>query len=635
MSVDFSDERISAYLDGELPPAERAEIEALLASSSEHRQLVDELRALRATLQDLPRPVLSGDFTERVMQRALQAAAASPHEGLEAGNGDGRGASIEGGGTSVSELALRHSFELRRWRRAFWSVATVAAGLFGVLVVTNLKHYAEVTINPTSNVNTGLAINSYAAHSTMSEFGRAETAAPGAPQDEAELLAMQAAQPDFSGPAAPANDGESEAISGLARTSPPERFGMDLANKSTARRALGDVDGLERAKSAGGVAVDDASRAADALPGLAASEVRDRRAATESGKKFGGEAPAAKSDALNFARGMVRGGAVDGSGTVADKKMLQGGMGGAGRGARFALPGAAAGSAPAPPAPAGLPAPPVPLRKELKTGADEQQLAQLSTVEKLNRKRTFVVRLTMPDKIADEDFVNQSLKKNGIDQNLARLNEDQTANLFSNGAIASQVYGIQAPVFQAQGLVDELRTKVDNTVVYEIPEAVSQGDETLQAPAPGNGSREAGSRVAKPGDGVREEKSPIAAPPGNAQRNAEYRFDPAPQAQVRSAVVLYENLLIQPAQDKPVSRPAPKENGSPQANTTASKAKQDELQKGLELKHQIEQGKQLKELSEQQAAEQQEMVEIILVVDVQRSSPGDKNAPAKPPTAPK
>ena len=50
-----NDERISAYLDGELSADEQSRFEERLAESAELRQLVEELRALRGSLDLLPR----------------------------------------------------------------------------------------------------------------------------------------------------------------------------------------------------------------------------------------------------------------------------------------------------------------------------------------------------------------------------------------------------------------------------------------------------------------------------------------------------------------------------------------------------------------------------------------------------
>jgi len=65
-------ELFSAYLDGELTAAEQAEVERLLASSPAARQLLDDLRALSATLQALPQRKLGEDLSRQVLQAAEQ-----------------------------------------------------------------------------------------------------------------------------------------------------------------------------------------------------------------------------------------------------------------------------------------------------------------------------------------------------------------------------------------------------------------------------------------------------------------------------------------------------------------------------------------------------------------------------------
>jgi anti-sigma factor RsiW len=74
---DFS-ELLSAYLDGELTAEEQALVERRLGDSAEFRQLHDELRALRAGLQALPRQQLDADFAESVVRRAERSRLATP-----------------------------------------------------------------------------------------------------------------------------------------------------------------------------------------------------------------------------------------------------------------------------------------------------------------------------------------------------------------------------------------------------------------------------------------------------------------------------------------------------------------------------------------------------------------------------
>jgi hypothetical protein len=63
-------ERLSAYLDGELTAAEQARVEQLLAASPAARQLLDELRTLSTTLQSLPQEKLGEDLGPLVLRLA-------------------------------------------------------------------------------------------------------------------------------------------------------------------------------------------------------------------------------------------------------------------------------------------------------------------------------------------------------------------------------------------------------------------------------------------------------------------------------------------------------------------------------------------------------------------------------------
>lgn len=77
------EELLSAYLDGEVTADERARVERWLAESSELRQLRDELVAMRAEIQSLPRQTLGHDLAAAVMRRTGPAAPLAP-----AGKGD-------------------------------------------------------------------------------------------------------------------------------------------------------------------------------------------------------------------------------------------------------------------------------------------------------------------------------------------------------------------------------------------------------------------------------------------------------------------------------------------------------------------------------------------------------------------
>ena len=73
MPLEYTDELLSAYLDGELSPAERAAVESHLAGDPEARQLLDELRVLASDVRSLPRHKAGEGFSERVVRAALAA----------------------------------------------------------------------------------------------------------------------------------------------------------------------------------------------------------------------------------------------------------------------------------------------------------------------------------------------------------------------------------------------------------------------------------------------------------------------------------------------------------------------------------------------------------------------------------
>lgn len=72
-----TEERISAYADGELAGDELKLVESLLAESAEYRQLLAELQELRASLRALPRFNLPADFQTRIVGQ-IDEIAASP-----------------------------------------------------------------------------------------------------------------------------------------------------------------------------------------------------------------------------------------------------------------------------------------------------------------------------------------------------------------------------------------------------------------------------------------------------------------------------------------------------------------------------------------------------------------------------
>lgn len=77
MKSEIPDERLSAYLDGELSTEERAAVDAELAAHSEVRQALEELRSIGSQLRELPRHSAGPAFADRVVAAALAARAQS------------------------------------------------------------------------------------------------------------------------------------------------------------------------------------------------------------------------------------------------------------------------------------------------------------------------------------------------------------------------------------------------------------------------------------------------------------------------------------------------------------------------------------------------------------------------------
>lgn len=121
MNSERSEEMISAYLDGELSVDERAQVEKWLAESPELRQLRDELNALGASIQALPRHQLTQDLQGAVLRRAEQTVLA--------------GGATRGPNANDVHPASKIPLWLRGagWRRLAWPAVAVAAALVVML----------------------------------------------------------------------------------------------------------------------------------------------------------------------------------------------------------------------------------------------------------------------------------------------------------------------------------------------------------------------------------------------------------------------------------------------------------------------------------------------------------------------
>src|SRR5216684_4099944 len=70
MKQPFSDEILSAYVDGELSAQERAEVEAWLESNSAAREKLDDFRRLSGLFASLARTEVPREFPTKVLQLA-------------------------------------------------------------------------------------------------------------------------------------------------------------------------------------------------------------------------------------------------------------------------------------------------------------------------------------------------------------------------------------------------------------------------------------------------------------------------------------------------------------------------------------------------------------------------------------
>ena len=145
MTAPFSDELLSAYLDGELNAEERAYVEAQLRERADLRRLCDELRALRATLQALPVARPPENFAERVMRQAERQMLA------DSGSIDADATRDEAPMERPVEPLKRNWLEDPRWRAGIGVVAGLAACLLVMVVLyppAALQNGRSVALHP-------------------------------------------------------------------------------------------------------------------------------------------------------------------------------------------------------------------------------------------------------------------------------------------------------------------------------------------------------------------------------------------------------------------------------------------------------------------------------------------------------
>jgi negative regulator of sigma E activity len=133
-SEPFTEELLSAYLDGELPAEQQARVERWLAESSKHRRMFDDLQAIRRELQSLPQQSLDAAFSQRVLaairQRAEESESAAPADAKSTGSSGPTEDALPPMPKHVSE-----KLGMPAWR---WFAAGMAATLAAILLVVNI-----------------------------------------------------------------------------------------------------------------------------------------------------------------------------------------------------------------------------------------------------------------------------------------------------------------------------------------------------------------------------------------------------------------------------------------------------------------------------------------------------------------
>ena len=161
---EFSDELISAYLDGELHGDELDRVSEWLQSSTEAQQTLAELEALRSSLQSLPRNQMDGDFGSRVQRLAEKTMLQSPAN-VNQKNNIGQESSTDQPMDPV--ISPRKDPPVTRgdrgwYRGAAWGVAAIAAALAMALFLPEREPTENVAMqNPAAVKDRGDAEPGY------------------------------------------------------------------------------------------------------------------------------------------------------------------------------------------------------------------------------------------------------------------------------------------------------------------------------------------------------------------------------------------------------------------------------------------------------------------------------------------
>ncbi len=334
MTAPFSDELLSAYLDGELNAEERAYVEAQLRERVELRRLCDELRALRATLQAMPVARPPENFAERVLRQAERQMLAD-----SASCEDGTANDAQPSDEPV-ELLRRSWLEDPRWRTGIGVVAGLAACLLAMVFLyppaarqngRNVALRPDAISQPSegmSKLNSEFSTSAADSFSSSPErntlvrgrdeslgfaedFAAAKSAAPAVEMPAVEMILPSAPAPPSTESAAPPELKQHD-----------DRAGVDQENSFDA--ATGEAESLRLRMSRDGASASTRELAAGAKLGDATSPqsptggANRYRVPEDRGGAFGGSA--------------LGGGAFGGQGSALPGGMPGGGMGRGGMG---------------------------------------------------------------------------------------------------------------------------------------------------------------------------------------------------------------------------------------------------------------------------------------------------------------
>jgi anti-sigma factor RsiW len=123
---ELDDELLSAYLDDELSPAERAAVEARLSDDPSAQQLLHQLRSVSEAVQALPQEVVGHDMRQSILSKAELARESAAIPGLLA-VGEHADAS---NGEAAATLDAAPKFTFGQTRRGWvWASLAIAAAL--------------------------------------------------------------------------------------------------------------------------------------------------------------------------------------------------------------------------------------------------------------------------------------------------------------------------------------------------------------------------------------------------------------------------------------------------------------------------------------------------------------------------